>query len=343
MDLLAHLEAYVVITEEGSFSAAADVLHIPQPVLSRRIKILEQHLGGDLFDRSRRQITSTDLGIQLLPHAKDVLSRVDHLHQMARTALASTAHALGVPPDCDPAALARVIRAGADRGITIGVHELSADDRAVGLADGSLAVALLRVPPEAAAYDVPLGLAAAKPLTGSFGRRSVHLESLRPRRGAGPAAAPAILLTGEDGIGFAAERFRKAAARAGLPEGRVRDVASVASAVAETLAGDALLLCAEPLALRYNLAWSALADPTLHRGYELAVATRRVGNPLVLDWLEPLLAEAIGSQSAAPYAQHDTRHDTSQGARQGTKPDAKPGTTNRADEPDQRARLAAHG
>lgn len=309
MDLLAHLEAYVVITEEGSFSAAADVLHIPQPVLSRRIKILERHLGGDLFDRSRRQITSTDLGIQLLPHAKDVLSRVDHLHQMARTTLASTAHALGVPPDCDPAALARVIRAGADRGITIGVHELSADERAVGLADGSLAVALLRVPPEAAAYGVPLGLASAEPLTGSFGRRSVHLESLRPRRGYGDrAAAPAILLTGEDGISFAAERFRKAAARAGLPEGRVRDVASVAGAVAETLAGDALLLCAEPLALRYNLAWSALADPALHRGYELAAAIRRVGNPLVLDWLEPLLAEAIGSnRSTAPEAKSDQR------------------------------------
>ncbi|MCP2256643.1 DNA-binding transcriptional regulator, LysR family [Streptoalloteichus tenebrarius] len=295
MDLLAHLEAYVAVAEEGSFSRAADLLYVAQPVLSRRIKNLERHLGGELFDRSRRQVTSTDLGVLLLPHAKDVLSRVDHLRQVARAALASAAHALGVPPDCDPAALARVIRAGAERGVTIGVRELPAEDRASGLADGSLVFALLRVAPETATHRVPLGLASAAPLT--VGRRSVHLESLRPRRGGGTGTPPTILVTAEDETGFAAERFRKAAARAGLSEGRVRAVATAATAAAETLAGHAVLLCPEPFARRHGLEWSPLADSTLHRGYELAATTRRVGHgvDLVLDWMEPMLAEAIGA------------------------------------------------
>ncbi|SHF54529.1 LysR family transcriptional regulator [Streptoalloteichus hindustanus] len=297
MDLLAHLEAYVAVAEEGSFSRAADRLYIAQPVLSRRIRNLEQHLGGELFDRSRRQVTSTDLGVLLLPHARDVLGRVDHLRQTARTALASATRVLGVPPDCDPAALARVIRAGADRGVTIGVQELSAEERASGMADGSLMFALLRVAPETASHRVPLGLASAVAVTVSSRQRLVHLESLRPRRGTDSGSPPSILVTAEDEIGFATERFRKAVARAGLPEGRVRAVTSNATAVAETLAGHAVLLCAEPFARRHGLAWSPLADVTLHRGYELATATRRVGQreTPALDWLEPLLAEAIGA------------------------------------------------
>ncbi|MFC0623736.1 LysR family transcriptional regulator [Kribbella deserti] len=306
MDLLAHLEAYVVIAEENSFSVAADVLQVAQPVLSRRIKVLEQHLGGELFDRSRRQITTTALGDLLLPQAKDILSRVDHLRQTARTALTSTAHALGVPPDCDPAALARAIRAGAQRGITLAVQELPAEQRATGLADGSLAFALVRVPPEAAAYGVPLGLASAVPLTALPGR-AVHLEDLRPRRGAPAGSAPTILVTAEDGIAFAAERFRKAVARAGLPEGRVREAASIAAAVAEALAGGALLVCAESVAVRHGLTWAALADPALHRGYELAAGTRRLGETPELDWLEPLLAETTGSRATTAQTETDLR------------------------------------
>lgn len=300
MDLLAHLEAYVAVAERQSFSAAADKLGIAQPLLSRRIKMLERHLGGELFDRTRRQIVSTDLGTVLLPHAREVLSRTDHLRQVARTTLASTAHVLGVPPDCDPGALARVMRAGTDRGVTIRVREAPAQQRAAELADGTLTYALNRIPPESAPFVVPLGLAAAEPLTQRG--RPVHLESLRPHRSAvgtvevstAAPAVPAILVTVEDGFDFAGERFARAAARAGLAERRIRTVTSPATAVAETLAGDALLVCAEPVANRHDLRWSPLADATLHRGYELASAGRRVG-PDLLDWMMPPLADAIGA------------------------------------------------
>lgn len=322
MDLLAHLEAYVTVAEAGGFSAAADELGVAQPVLSRRIKLLERQLGGELFDRSRRQITTTPFGVQLLPYAKDVLGRVGKLRQVARTALASAVHALGVPPDCDPAALARVLRAGSERGQSIDVHELPAEERASAVADGTLAFALLRVPPETASRVVPLGLAAVAPLPGPPGR-ALHLESLRPRRGSVGAPRPVILLTPEDGLGFAAERFRKAAARAGLPDSRIRTVASTAAAVAETLAGAAVLLCPEPFARRHDLLWSPLADTALHRGYEFATSGEPSGvDGAVRDWMEPLLADAVGA--AGP----------------GTEPAA---PTRATDSPDSRARLAARG
>ncbi|EHR60932.1 LysR family transcriptional regulator [Saccharomonospora cyanea] len=304
MDLLAHLEAFVAIAEEGSFSAAADKLYVAQPVLSRRIKTLEQHLGGTLFDRTRRRVGTTDFGVLLLPHARDVLSRVDHLRQVASTALSTATHALGVPPDTDPAGLARVIRAGADRGVTIGVRELSAEDREHGLTDGSLAFAVLRVAPETASLRVALGLATASH-SGPSGR-AVHLEDLRPRRGAEGPPAP-ILTTGEDEVPFAAERLAKAAARAGISTGRIRSATS-AAAVADALAGAAMLLCTAPFARRHALSWSPLADTALHRGYEFALSSRlteRRGAPEVT-WLGPLVASALGATSGPGGVEPDT-------------------------------------
>ncbi|MEU9443540.1 LysR family transcriptional regulator, partial [Streptomyces sp. NPDC048304] len=252
MDLLAHLEAYVATADEVGLSRAADRLGIAQPLLSRRIKTLEEHFGGALFDRSRRQITITELGSLLLPYARDVLDRAQRLEQVAGAAGRARVSAVGVPEHCAPAALARAIRAGAERGITLGVRELPPLERASGLADGSLAYALVRIPPERGAFRVPLGLACAPepedeesvPAYGGA-RRVVHLEDLRPRRGRAtePAAPLPVLTLPEDQLPFQQDRLERAAARAGLPPGRFRPAGPAATALAETLAGRALLVC----------------------------------------------------------------------------------------------------
>ncbi|WP_020578693.1 LysR family transcriptional regulator [Actinopolymorpha alba] len=307
MDLLAHLAAYVTVCEERNFSRAAERLGIAQPLLSRRIKTLEQHFGGELFDRTRRQIETSNLGVLLLPHAKDVLSRAEHLRDLARSARETAVRAIGVPPDCEPAALARVIRAGAEHGIVVSIQELPADVRAARLDDGSLAFAVLRLPPETAPLGVPLGLASAETLATTARGRPVHLEDLRPRRGADHGPRPAVLISPEDAP-FAADRLRKAAARAGLPEDRIRTTSSTATALAETLAGNGMLLCTEQFARRHQVSWVPLADATLHRGYELAAAPSRHGAGVPPDWLATLLAAALGTTtraaSNAPAAGH---------------------------------------
>jgi DNA-binding transcriptional LysR family regulator len=305
VDLLAHLEAYVAVADEASFSRGADRLAIAQPLLSRRIKSLEDHLGGRLFDRSKRQIALTDLGALLLPYAVDVVNRAQQLRQVARAARESAVRAVGVPADCDPAALARVIRAGTHHGTTLAVHELSPDARAAGSSDGSLAFALLRVRPENASLRVPLGLAAA-PVTG--GRRSrghrVRLEDLRPRRRREPRdvrpAPPVIVLTTEDQVPYALDRWQRAAARAGLAEGVVQLATSTTTALAETHAGRALLACPEEFARRGGADWSPLADQSLHRGYDVVGARGRTEAEAVPGWLRTLLGAAVGAAGVDP-------------------------------------------
>ncbi|GGU64914.1 hypothetical protein GCM10010211_32520 [Streptomyces albospinus] len=321
MDLLAHLEAYVAAVDEASFSRAAERLGIAQPLLSRRIKTLEEHFDGQLFDRSRRQVTTTELGHLLLPYAQDVLDRAQRLGHVARSARQSAVHGVGVPADCGPAALARVIRAGAERGITFGVQELPPDEREAGLADTSLAYALVRVPPEHAALRVPLGLASAPPpapegacadrpeVRQRTRRRAIHLEDLRPPRGSGatrgrPAAVPLLTMI-EDQVPFAQDRLRRAVARAGLPEGTVRPAGPMATALAEMLAGQVTLLCTEPFARRHGANWAPLGDASLHRGYDAGAARRRGDEANVPDWLAALLAAAVGAAATAPTTAPD--------------------------------------
>ncbi len=73
MDLLRHLEYFLAIVDEGSFSRAAQRLQMAQPPLSQRIKSLEGQLGCELFDRSRRQIELTPAGNLLVPEARTML------------------------------------------------------------------------------------------------------------------------------------------------------------------------------------------------------------------------------------------------------------------------------
>ncbi|MBL1104195.1 LysR family transcriptional regulator [Streptomyces sp. 5-8] len=300
MDLLAHLEAYVATADEASFSRAADRLGIAQPLLSRRIKTLEEHFGGLLFDRSRRQISATELGVLLLPYARDVLDRAQRLRHVARSARSSRVRAVGVPADCAPAALARAIRAGSEHGITLGMRELSPSERESGLVDGSLGYALVRTAPERAAFRAPLGLATApEPDAEGSGvaRPTVHLEELRPRRGRAVArtAPPPLLLLTEDQVPCFEDRLARAAARAGLPEGRIRPAGPAATALAETLAGRALLLCTEPFARQHGARWTPLADRALHRGYDVRGAPGRSAAEDVPGRLAALLAAAVGA------------------------------------------------
>lgn len=66
MRQLRHLMAVV---EFGSFSRAAQAVHLTQPALTRSIQALEAQVGAAVLERQRGDITPTDIGRLLLTHA----------------------------------------------------------------------------------------------------------------------------------------------------------------------------------------------------------------------------------------------------------------------------------
>lgn len=71
------LKAFVAVADTGSFSRAADALHVTQPAVSKRIQSLESALGIRLFDRVGRRIFLTDAGRTLEPRARSLLDQLD--------------------------------------------------------------------------------------------------------------------------------------------------------------------------------------------------------------------------------------------------------------------------
>jgi DNA-binding transcriptional LysR family regulator len=66
-----------VVVEEGSFNRAALRLRVSQPALSRKIKALENELGGRLLERETSGVKPTRLGYRLLESMGPVLAEYE--------------------------------------------------------------------------------------------------------------------------------------------------------------------------------------------------------------------------------------------------------------------------
>ena len=66
------LTAFVTIAQLGSFSAAAQRLHLTQSAISKRIALLEVEVTQPLFDRVGRSVQLTEAGLALVPRAKRI-------------------------------------------------------------------------------------------------------------------------------------------------------------------------------------------------------------------------------------------------------------------------------
>jgi DNA-binding transcriptional LysR family regulator len=68
------LSAFVMVAQFESFAAAATELAVSQSAVSRRIKKLEEELGARLLDRTTRQVSVSNVGLQFLPEAERLLN-----------------------------------------------------------------------------------------------------------------------------------------------------------------------------------------------------------------------------------------------------------------------------
>ncbi len=65
------------VATEGSFSAAADALHLTQSAVSQQIAALERETGTRLLDRNHGSVRLTDPGSALVTHAEAVICRLE--------------------------------------------------------------------------------------------------------------------------------------------------------------------------------------------------------------------------------------------------------------------------
>lgn len=71
------LRYFLAVAREGNITAAANFLHLTQPILSRQIKDLEEELGVQLLIRKSHNVSLTDDGMRLRKRAEEIVSMVD--------------------------------------------------------------------------------------------------------------------------------------------------------------------------------------------------------------------------------------------------------------------------
>jgi DNA-binding transcriptional LysR family regulator len=86
MDRLAAMEAFVIVVDTGSFSAAARRLDVGQPAVSKMVAQLEDRLGVKLLARTTRGLTATEAGLNFYERARRSIEEADEAELSARTA-----------------------------------------------------------------------------------------------------------------------------------------------------------------------------------------------------------------------------------------------------------------
>ena len=78
------LRAFAAIAETGTFTAAAERVHVTQAAISMQIRQLERETGVRLFVRAPRRVLLTEAGEKLLERARVILREHDAaLHELA--------------------------------------------------------------------------------------------------------------------------------------------------------------------------------------------------------------------------------------------------------------------
>jgi DNA-binding transcriptional LysR family regulator len=144
-----HLQYFMAVAAERSFTKGAKRLNMAQPPLSRRIREMEEELGARLFDRSAKPLGLTRVGHLFHEESMQILQRVAQMRTtMARFVSGERARlVIGLDPSTLYARLPEVIRRFREMSpdVDLCLTRMPSVDQISALMEGSINVGLGRV------------------------------------------------------------------------------------------------------------------------------------------------------------------------------------------------------
>jgi DNA-binding transcriptional LysR family regulator len=102
---LPQLRHFIALAEKGSFTKAAEHVHLTQPALSRSIAQLEAELGMKLVDRIGKKCEVTAFGNVVLDHARRVIFETEELYRVVKQQHEGSAGRIRIGLGSTPSAL----------------------------------------------------------------------------------------------------------------------------------------------------------------------------------------------------------------------------------------------
>lgn len=106
-----HIASFIETARSGSFSKAAERLHISRPALIQQMNLLERDLGVTLLHRTSRGVTLTPAGTYFFEEAEALQQRAVAVMRRCRLIQDKTIFRIGVLPNFSSVLLPRICRA----------------------------------------------------------------------------------------------------------------------------------------------------------------------------------------------------------------------------------------
>ncbi len=152
-----HMQYVLELARSGSFTRAAQTLHITQPTLSKAIKSLEEELGVELFKRDGKRIELTDAGRAITGQAHNITEAFHNLTLELEdlTNLNKGVIRIGIPPMAGSSFFPQVLRQFRQKypGLVIQMVEDGAKKLETKVAEGKLDVGVVLLPVDGERFD----------------------------------------------------------------------------------------------------------------------------------------------------------------------------------------------
>jgi LysR family hydrogen peroxide-inducible transcriptional activator len=79
---ITQLQYVLAVAEHKNFTLAAEKCFVTQPTLSMQIQKVEEELGVQIFDRTKKPIQLTEIGLKIVNQAKNIVNEADRIQDI---------------------------------------------------------------------------------------------------------------------------------------------------------------------------------------------------------------------------------------------------------------------
>ncbi|MBN6493122.1 LysR family transcriptional regulator [Acinetobacter pittii] len=147
---LKQFQYFIKIVEEGSFTAASEKLFIAQSALSRQIKLLEEEIDFQLFDRTDKKVKLTEAGGIFYKKIKDNMHYLNEIIGVSKNIAEGKnrqikiAHSSSIVMDDKKVQILKEI--SLTQQINFEINTLSSEHQVLALLNGEIDIGLIRPP-----------------------------------------------------------------------------------------------------------------------------------------------------------------------------------------------------
>jgi len=147
---LKQFQYFIKIVEEGSFTAASEKLFIAQSALSRQIKLLEEEIDFQLFDRTDKKVKLTTAGEVFYKKIKDNMHYLNEIIGVSKNIAEGKnrqikiAHSSSIVMDNKKVQILKEISLA--KHINFEINTLSSEQQILALMNGEIDIGLIRPP-----------------------------------------------------------------------------------------------------------------------------------------------------------------------------------------------------